>query len=1171
MINKKHKYIAAKIFFILFAAVSVAFTVSGTEGGGGKSLQKSALKAGDAYRFFINNIDMPLNKSGILADVQIGNNAGGLLDGKIFLFSGGFFLSGKTNGQLWSNAVASASRIQDYHAGTYASGRNDSRAQIYVLSTRDGDFAPSWEEWKDAVALGAYYYDGNGDGVYNPSDDNGNGKWDPTEDRPDLLGAETAWTVFHDGVNPADRRFNNVDPQGIEIRQTVFGLASKGVTGNMIFVRYSLLNTGLKADTLDDVYFGVWADPDLGSSGEAYLDDLVGSDTTLNAGYVYNDGDDTDWGSRPPAFIIDFFQGPVSYVPGESFVDANGNGVYDAGETALDTAFNRQGPVRGVAEFPGAKNLGLSSFVHYMQSHPELGDPNTREEARNYMLGLNKNGGELDPCTWGFGNVVGGVPCDQVNNQFWYSGDPTVPTGWINNFPTDQRQMSNTGPFKLVKGQPVDVVAAYVVGRGSNALNSVEVAKDNDRTAQTVFDNNFPSPPPPPPIEYQVQTGNGFIDITWETSDQVTHNAVDTVLGIDRRFEGFYLTAYRTNEKSATVEGVDNAEIVAVYDLSNFINNVYKVVANGGQDLVLPEAKPENKLDPGVYADVDQGRIRVRITKDFFSNTPTSPLIKGHRYYYSITHYYLDHNAIVNRATGTYGPEGDYLDPTGGSAIEEYDTPIITVTYGEDLYSPSQQTQSANLASGGTSDGDVKYLILNQENLTGNTYEVTFGGEDEVSGDNNYTPSWTLTNTTTGEVLVDSSLVYNFDTTSFAGKATQGFLVKVKPVTPELGEATYSGDRWYSTFRNDSATGVYYVGTDIPEGRTIDFGSGTASARSTAISAKDLRKVEIRFGQPGKAYRYVNGYVGTAISRRTSYVYAGKVSAADTLSAGGLGKFGQGYVDVPFQVWVKDPYFNEEKQLAVAFVERSATLGGNPDGEWDPGTNLKGTGEVIIVLNSPYDPNGSQLEYTGSASATVPAQYADIVKGYTLSDPSATPEQVATAKSPLFDAMYVVGLQRMAPSMFFDNGDVFTMNVDTYPYTPKDKFQFTTKQGAALTTAEQQEIFNKVNVFPNPLFGYNPATSYEANTAPDNVFVTFSNLPAEVTVKIYTLSGTLVRTLTTADKSSPTSPFLRWDLQNEDGLRMASGMYLAIVTNPQFGEKLLKFAVIMPQKQIQRY
>ena len=73
---------------------------------------------GDAYYLFINNIDMPLNRTGVIADVWIPpNNPGGKFNDTTFLFSAGFFLSGYADGQLWANAVASASLVEDYRTG----------------------------------------------------------------------------------------------------------------------------------------------------------------------------------------------------------------------------------------------------------------------------------------------------------------------------------------------------------------------------------------------------------------------------------------------------------------------------------------------------------------------------------------------------------------------------------------------------------------------------------------------------------------------------------------------------------------------------------------------------------------------------------------------------------------------------------------------------------------------------------------------------------------------------------------------------------------------------------------------------------------------------------------------------------------------------------------------
>lgn len=1176
MIIKRKKTI--KIIGICLAAL-IAFSFTIADDGGKKTTYKGTLKAGDAYRLFINNIDMPMNRTGVMADVVIDDMTGGMLDGKTFLFSGGFYLSGITNGVTWANAVASASRTEDYEAGTYEFGKTDPRAQLYVVSQKDGDFAESWDEWKDAVALGAYYHDGNGNGVYDPADDNGNGKWDPTEDRPDLIGDETVWCVYHDGLDPALRRFNNIDPQGIEIRQTVFAFASKGITGNMIFIRYSILNTGLKADVIDSVYLGVWADADIGNLNDAYFDDLVGCDTTINAGFTYNNGDDAEWGIDPPCFLIDFFQGPLSYIPGETFIDNDGDGEYTDGvDTPLDTASHVQGQVRGIAEFPGARNLGLSSFMHYMQSHQQVGDPDYWYEARNYMLGLDKFGDPLDPCLWTFGDVRG-VPCAEVDNKFWYSGDPVADVGWINVFETDQRQMSNTGPFKLVKDQPVDIVVGYIVGRGFNALNSVTVAKEYDLTAQLLFDSNFPSPPAPPETEPVVQNGSNFIDITWETDKQVNYNAVDTVLGIDRRLQGFYVTAFLTNSKSLTVDGIANLKVIANYQVDNFIKNIYQVAPNGGQNLIFEDVALEFKLDTVVFGDPETGRIKLRIEADPFTG---GLLIKGHEYYFSITQYHLNHAVIVNRETGDYGPEGDYLDPSG-NGIEEYDIPIVVVAFGEDLYAPAIERLTTNPSEGNPSDGDVRVLVVDAEHLTGDEYEVGFFEDAEQPEGEIYTPFWMLTNQTTGTLLIDSSKTYDFDTSNYAGIVKEGFTLRVKPLVPQFAtedELIYEPEEhiWYNINLLANNTGVFYVGTDIPQGTTV---ATFENLQTTKISADRLRRVELRFDEQGKAYRYLQGFLGTnPVFRKKSYTYAEGITSDNpdvVVDLSQVGKLGEGFVDVPFSAWVVDERYGEEKQLAVGFVERDSTgtfPGGNPDGEWDPDTTFTASGEVIIIFDAPYDPTGGQIEYTGGVFVDT-LYWADLLKTSPLfkelhASAPADEEQREIFNSPWFNPMYVVALEREDGNSFYLKDDVLTIPVTEYPYTAADKFTFETTYKGEITLDARKALWDIVNVFPNPLFGFNPATSY-SNSSPDQPFVSFSNLPEEITIRIFTLSGIMVRTLTTEDKSNPTSNFLRWDLENEDGLRVASGLYLAIISSPEFGEKILKFSIIMPQKQIERY
>src|SRR5205814_7443722 len=106
-----------------------------------------------------------------------------------------------------------------------------------------------------------------------------------------------------------------------------------------VFSRYRIINKGV--NTLTNAYVSQWSDPDLGGA----TDDLVGCDTTLSVGYVYNaTNTDEQYGAQAPCVGYDFLQGPI----------ANGD------------------------------TLGLASFNKY----PNGGGPQDSTETYNYMQGL---------------------------------------------------------------------------------------------------------------------------------------------------------------------------------------------------------------------------------------------------------------------------------------------------------------------------------------------------------------------------------------------------------------------------------------------------------------------------------------------------------------------------------------------------------------------------------------------------------------------------------------------------------------------------------------------------------------------------------------------------------------------------------------------------------------
>jgi|WetSurMetagenome_2_1015567.scaffolds.fasta_scaffold08908_2 hypothetical protein len=438
----------------------------------------------------VNDVYLPFNREGVIADINIPpNGSQGQFDGEYFLFSAGFFLSGILD-SVWTNGVMPNVFVQDYQAGTFIVGPEDPRSAIYKLRSDDPAFGQSWLDWIDAVALGADFYDGNENGIYDPVDLNGNNQWDVNEDKPDILGDETNWCVYNDGVPSEDRRWP-MNPLGIEIQQTIFAFETNQLPlSNIIFLRYKIKNTGTIISDLDDIIFGHAYDADISN----LVANLGGTDIGRNAHYCYGDSSTFLPGDTPLTFLVDFLSGPISYIPGVSFFDINGNGTFENGiDVPRDTAYTFSGPL-GVRVYIGATNLKMKAGVTYNDGDPGQGEPWNPVETRNYLNGLQRTGTEVDPCTYPYGEVKGGIDCHTINPYFWYSGDPVANVGWLNTTITENHAMLSLKPFELEANQVKEVMIAYIIGTSNVALNSVNVAKELSDQIQEFYENNFGYP-----------------------------------------------------------------------------------------------------------------------------------------------------------------------------------------------------------------------------------------------------------------------------------------------------------------------------------------------------------------------------------------------------------------------------------------------------------------------------------------------------------------------------------------------------------------------------------------------------------------------------------------------------------------------------------------------------
>ena len=360
---------------------------------------------------------------------------------------------------------------------------NDPHYRVYKIDGSSGPGDADWDEWPWEEGA--------------PVDEYGD---------PLLLGDQTLWCVYND-ADPIEHSNDagNSPPLGIEIQQTTFAYNRAGPLGEIVFLKFLVINKG--ENFLEDTYVALWSDPDLGGAG----DDLVGCDTVLSVGYCYNaTNNDQVYGTTPPCVGYDFFQGPI---------------VASEGDTAM---------VSG-EEYIDFRNLPMTAFNKYINGT----DPHSATESYWYMEGLNAVEGEGGPYIH---------PITGDTTTFFGSGDPVTNTGWLDDNAADRRFMLVSGPFDLepmsVAGEvqigvnAQEVVAAIVMGQGTDRLNSITVMKQNDDAAQKVFDANFNIPNPPPQPSVYVQARDGYINLIWGTEADGDVQ-INEDLGQEFHFEGF--------------------------------------------------------------------------------------------------------------------------------------------------------------------------------------------------------------------------------------------------------------------------------------------------------------------------------------------------------------------------------------------------------------------------------------------------------------------------------------------------------------------------------------------------------------------------------------------------------------------------------------------------------
>ena len=554
----------------------------------------------------------------------------------------------------------------------------------------------------------APFYDRNSDGIYNPAD--GDYPWYDllgqvdcrTSRRVTLYGDYNMWWVFNDKGNIHTE--TSGDPIGMEIKAQAFAFATNDEVNSMTFYNYELINRSYY--TLNNSYFAVWVDSDIGCSE----DDFVGCDVQRGLSYQYN-ADAVDDGCQyaiqgpPPAIGVDFFEGPYQDNDG-----LDNPGPSDSVTVDASTAYSLGGiPYKGLGIGYGDgiidnERFGMKRFVYFDRTLNQTiyGDPQTAVDFYNYMLGFWRNNtpfvyggtgnandanatsiltnycfpGDSDPLNWGTVSAGGGsaVPFDNWSEQY-----PTGTGGGNPNPQGDRRFVQSAGPFVLEPGALNNITTGvvYAKAQSPDPFQSVELVRKADDKAQALFDNCFRILNGPDSPELSIQELDKELILYLNKTDQVeSYEEIDPNILIyvsdvedaKYRFQGYQV--YQVKDGSvdpSLLTDPNQARLIAQCDIKDGVSQLINF--NFDDDLLaaIPTSMV-NGSDDGI-------KHSFQVLNDAFAQGDVR-LINHKKYYFMVLSYgyndYQTYDPSNSSAGGQQLPYKAGRKTVTGGAITSY-------------------------------------------------------------------------------------------------------------------------------------------------------------------------------------------------------------------------------------------------------------------------------------------------------------------------------------------------------------------------------------------------------------------------------------------------------------------------------------------------------------------
>lgn len=989
-----------------------------------------------------------------------------------------------------------------------------------------------------------------------------------------------------------NREFNyfpyNDDPNkkgiGVQVDCRAFQW-SNSLAENTIFFVYTITNVSDK--DLDTVLFGIYGDPDIGGGSPENTDDrgffIPPYDSagrydnipvySRSLVYFWDTDMKGDFGRKLGLMGCKFLESPGNPDDG---IDNDGDGMID--ERQDDGIDNDSDWVAAVHD------IGVD------------GVPNTGDEGEGDGIptrGRKLADGSLDPLHPGEPNfeLTDLDEADQIgltSFNSWRWSDDKISNDlsmWNRCLPRNFGQITQEQDIVFVFGSGYISLKAGETKRISMALLFGEDRDDlliSAKTVQTIYNNNYQFFRPPNLPTLHAVPGDKKVTLYW---DDLAEQSKDPITGYD--FEGYVI--YRSTDPN-----FGDVQVITDGKGSSFLSEPLKQI-DGSEckwDIAYIEepytdVNNNGKWDVGEpFQDVNKNGVHNKqIDSPWKGYHPVPYQDRGVQYYMGdnegIVHTYVDSNEVINGQTYYYAlvayDHGDSVGIPVTETTKKITTDPITneLTFDENTvmvipgprasgYVEPELGQNDLVHVGGRGTGSISFEILDDRKIEeGRKYQVTFKQGYEELGKQIDALNYSVKNM---EVFEQNIQLYD---TLFAAIMFENIVEdEALKVMNESGTTVYRPDIDYVLDAQRGSVRRTSYG-NIPENAVIKVQYRYYPVHESTAMANDdtnpvFEGIKLRMNNPEKLaydpersqwlegnsnYKFNAGLTTFFLKKHlvpADYQVTFSSTAIDTaliLDDSGLPKV------IPINIKVEDITTGVPKPIFTFISEGTGDLRNE---WWDPG-------EEIVLFK--YGSTGASTD-TITWGINVMPDY-DVVPNHILNhldEVNAYMDSTGYDIDSLKQVKAELEEERDSYLVPPTDGDILFI-ASQRPFDTTDVFTFETAAGYVRTDMPENSL-DDIYVVPNPYVGYNelePTNKLPGKTRGERR-IYFENLPPTCSIRIFTLTGELVKEIHREGGVDNGREF--WNLLSKDGFTVAYGVYVAHIDAPGIGEKLLKFALI---------